>query len=153
MKKHSFSRREFMQWGGGVAAAGIVAKVTLLEPKRLWASPGPAAPSDTVRFGIIGTGTEGCDLLRATLSVPGIECVAAADLYDTRHIAAKEALGGKIIETTRDYRRILDRKDIDAVFVATPDHWHRKAVTEAVEAGRTFTAKNPCRTVSRTGWP
>jgi len=143
MKKSSFTRREFMQWGAGAAAAGVAAKVTLLEPKRLWASPGPAAPSDTVRFGIIGTGTEGCDLLRASLFVPGIECVAGADLYDTRHIAAKEALGGKDIETTRDYRRILDRKDIDAVIVATPDHWHRKAVTEAVEAGKDVYCEKP----------
>src|SRR5271157_5850597 len=136
MKKYSFTRREFMQWGAGAAAAGMAAKVTLLEPRGLWASPGPTAPSDTVRFGIIGTGTEGCDLLRASLLVPGVECVAAADLYDSRHIAAKEALGGKNIETTRDYRRILDRKDIDAVIVATPDHWHRKAVSDAVEAGK-----------------
>ena len=143
MKKHSFSRREFMQWGGGVAAAGIVAKVTLLEPKRLWASPGPVAASDTVRFGIIGTGIEGCTLLQSSLSVPGAECVAAADLYDSRHIAAKEALGGKDIETTRDYRRILERKDIDAVLVATPDHWHRKAVIDAVEAGKDVYCEKP----------
>ena len=83
MKKYSFTRREFMQWGAGAAAAGVAAKVTLLEPKRLWASAGPVAPSDTVRFGIIGTGTEGCDLLRASLSVPGIECVAAGPTYTT----------------------------------------------------------------------
>src|SRR5208282_2158531 len=76
MKRDSFSRREFMRWGAGAAAAGLAAKVTLLEPQRLWAAAGPVPPSDTVRFGIIGTGTEGCDLLRASLSVPGIECVA-----------------------------------------------------------------------------
>ena len=143
MKNYSFTRREFMQWGAGAAAAGVAAKVTLLEPQRLWASPGPVAPSDTVRFGIIGTGIEGCTLLQSSLSVPGVECVAAADLYDSRHIAAKEALGGKDIETTRDYRRILDRKDIDAVLVATPDHWHRKAVTEAVEAGKDVYCEKP----------
>ena len=56
MEKYSFSRRDFMRWGAG-AAAGLAAKVTLLEPQRLWAAPGPVPPSDTVRFGIIGTGT------------------------------------------------------------------------------------------------
>ena len=143
MKKNSFTRREFMQWSGSAAAAGLAARVTVLEPRRWWASSGPVPPSDTVRFGIIGTGTEGCDLLRASLAVPGIECVAAADLYDTRHISAKEALGGKNIETMRDYRRILNRKDIDAVFVATPDHWHRKAVLDAVEAGKDVYCEKP----------
>jgi predicted dehydrogenase len=143
MDKYSFTRREFMRLGAGAAAAGVAAKVTLLEPKQLWASAGPVAPSDTVRFGIIGTGVEGCDLLRASLRVPGWECVAGADLYDSRHIAAKEALGGKDIDTTRDYRKILDRKDIDAVIVATPDHWHRKAVIAAFEAGKDVYCEKP----------
>jgi predicted dehydrogenase len=143
MKEYSFSRREFMRWGAGAAAASLAANVTILEPHRLRAAPGPIAPSDTVRFGIIGTGTEGCELLRVSLKVPGVECVAAADLYDGRRIAAQEALGGKAIETTRDYRKILDRKDIDAVIVATPDHWHRRAVTEAVEAGKDVYCEKP----------
>ena len=91
-------------------AAGLTGKnVTILESSVLRGSPRPA-PSDTVRFGIIGTGTQGCDLLRASRAVPGIECVAAADLYDTRHESAKEVLN-KNIDTTREYRRILDRTD------------------------------------------
>lgn len=136
------TRRDFVRLGAGAVAAGIAAKrVTVLEPKTLWASPAPA-PSDTVRFGIIGTGTEGCDLLRATRAVPGIDCVAAADLYDTRHESAKEILG-KNIDTTREYRRILDRKDIDAVIVATPDHWHRPLVVEATEAGKDVYCEKP----------
>ena len=143
MKMDSITRRKFMQWGGSVAAAGLAAKVTVLDPPSWWASARAVPPSDTVRFGIIGTGTEGCDLLRASLAVPGIECVAAADLYDSRHIAAQEALGGKAIETTRDYRRILERKDIEAVFVATPDHWHRKAVLDAVAAGKDVYCEKP----------
>jgi predicted dehydrogenase len=143
MKKYSLTRRDFMRLGAGAAAAGVAAKVTLLEPKSLWAKAGPVAPSDTIRFGIIGTGIEGCSLLHATLSVPGVECVAAADLYDSRHIAAKEALGGKEIDTTREYRRILDRKDIDAVICATPDHWHRRIVTEAAEAGKDVYCEKP----------
>lgn len=142
MKAYSMTRRDFVRLGAGAVAAGIAAKeVTILEPKTLWASPAPA-PSDTVRFGIIGTGTEGCDLLRATRRVPGIECVAAADLYDTRHDSAKEVLG-RSIDTTREYRRLLDRKDIDAVIVATPDHWHRPLVVEAAEAGKDVYCEKP----------
>ena len=142
MKAYSMTRRDFVRLGAGAVAAGTAAKrVTMLEPQTLWASTAPA-PSDTVRFGIIGTGTEGCDLLRATRAVPGIECVAAADLYDTRHDSAKEVLG-KNIDTTRVYRRILDRKDIDAVIVATPDHWHRRLVVEAAEAGKDVYCEKP----------
>ncbi|MFB3921775.1 MAG: Gfo/Idh/MocA family protein [Terriglobia bacterium] len=143
MGKDSLSRREFMRMGAGAAALGAAAKVTILQPGALWAKAGPVAPSDTIRFGIIGTGVEGCSLLGATLPISGIECVAAADLYDSRHIAAKEALRGKNIETTREYRRILDRKDIDAVIVATPDHWHRKAVTDVVESGKDVYCEKP----------
>ncbi len=132
-----------MRLGAGAAAIGAAAKVTMLEPRSLWASASAVPPSDTVRFGIIGTGVRGCELLDASLRVPGVECVAAADLYDSRHQAAKEALGGKDIFTTREYRRILERKDIDAVIVATMDHWHRKIVTDAVEAGKDVYCEKP----------
>ncbi len=146
MKTFSMTRRDFVRLGAGTmaaaGAAGMASKrITVLEPKVLRASPAPA-PSDTVRFGIIGTGTEGCDLLRATRAVPGIECVAAADLYETRHQSAKEILE-KNIDTTKEYRRILDRKDIDAVIVATPDHWHRRLVVEAAQAGKDAYCEKP----------
>jgi predicted dehydrogenase len=143
MVKNSLSRRDFMRIGAGAAALGAAAKVTVLEPSKLLAAPGPFPPSDTVRFGIIGTGVRGCELLHASLSVPGVECVAAADLYDSRHGAAKEALGGKDIFTTREYREVLDRKDIDAVIVSTMDHWHRKVVEDAAAAGKDVYCEKP----------
>src|ERR1700747_1714037 len=112
-----FTRRQFMRIGTGAATAGAVAKFTVLEPKALWASPKPVAPSDTVRFASIGTGVRGCELLQASLHVPGIQCVAVCDLYDSRHIAAQEAVN-KQVPTTRNYKEILDRKDVDAVIIA-----------------------------------
>src|SRR6267154_6069154 len=123
----SWTRRQFMRIGSGAAATGAAAKFTLLDPKPLWASPNPVAPSDTVRFASIGTGVRGCELLGASLKVPGIECVAVCDLYDSRHEAAREAIK-KGVPATRDYKKILDRKDVDAVIVATTDHQHRKVV-------------------------
>lgn len=123
-------------------AAGFVGKnVTVLEPNVLRVSAS-APPSDVVRFASIGVGTQGCDLLRATRRVPGIECVAVADLYDTRQEHAKQLLK-KDVETTRDYRRILDRKDIDAVIIAVPDHWHRRLVVEAAQAGKDAYCEKP----------
>ena len=73
MSKHSMNRRDLIRLGAGAMAAGA-AKVTVLEPLSLWASPRAVPPSDVVRFGIVGTGVEGCTLLKATLSVPGVEC-------------------------------------------------------------------------------
>ena len=152
MKKTvSMTRRDFVRLGAGSVAAGFAAKnVSILEAKTL--EPGSVVgPSDTVRFGIIGTGTQGCDLLRATRGVPGIECVMAADLYDTRHESVKEVLK-KNIETTREYRRVLDRKDIDAVIVATPDHWHSRLVIEAAEAGKDVYCEKPMSHTAEQGF-
>ena len=143
MMKSLVNRREFIRAGMGAAAAGVAAKVTVLEPLRVWGGARAFPPSDTVRFAIVGTGVEGCSLLTASLAVPGIECVAAADLYDSRHLAAQEALKGKEIETTREFRRLLERKDIDAIICATPDHWHRRVVVEAAEAGKDVYCEKP----------
>lgn len=151
MKKISITRRDFVRLGAGSVAAGIAGnKVEILEPKLLLPSAAPA-PSDTVRFGSIGLGTQGCDLLRATRSVPGIECVAAADLYDTRHETAKEILK-RNIDTVRDYRRLLDRKDIDAVIIAVPDHWHRRLVVEAAQAGKDAYCEKPMSHTAEDGF-
>ncbi|MGB8832520.1 MAG: gfo/Idh/MocA family oxidoreductase, partial [Candidatus Sulfotelmatobacter sp.] len=65
-----------MRIGTGSVAAGAAAKLTLLQPAALWGSDRAVAPSDRVRFASIGTGTRGCELLQASLAVPGIECVA-----------------------------------------------------------------------------
>ena len=80
--------------------------------------------------------------LRGTLSVPGTECVAIADLYDGKHIAGREALG-KEVPVTRDYRRVLDRKDVDAVIIAATDHQHRRLVVDACAAGKDVYCEKP----------
>src|SRR2546422_4445727 len=66
-------------------------------------------PSDTVRFGMIGVGMQGSGLLGAATSLPGVTCAGAADLYDGRHILAKEIVGPNP-PATREYRRLLDDK-------------------------------------------
>src|SRR5271155_2569045 len=108
----SLTRRSFMRMGAGSVAAGAAVKMTLLQPSALWGAGRVVAASDRVRFASIGTGTRGCELLAASIDVPGIECVAVCDLYDSRHEAAQEAVQ-KQVPATRSYKEILDRKDVD----------------------------------------
>ncbi len=137
MKLPSMTRREFVRLGAGAVAAGAAVNATLLQPAAMAAETGR-----TIRFAIVGTGIRGCDLLRAARQVPTGVCVGAADLYETRHQAAKEAWGADI-PTTRDYRTLLDRKDVDAVFVATSDHHHRRVTLDAVAAGKDVYCEKP----------
>jgi predicted dehydrogenase len=139
---HVLTRRKFMRIGVGSVAAGTAAKVSLLEPAALWGANDTVAPSDRVRFAAIGTGTRGCQLLEASLLVPGVECVAVCDLYDSRHEAAQEAVQ-KQVPATRSYREILDRKDVDAVIVAVADHQHRRGVVDACAAGKGVYCEKP----------
>jgi predicted dehydrogenase len=140
MSRRSVTRRQFINFGAGAVAATAALKTTLLSPSRLFARPVP--PSDTVRFASIGTGVRGCELLQATLLVPGTQCVAVCDLYDARHIAAQEAVKNEV-PATRDYRAILDRKDVDAVIIAATDHQHRKIFVDACAAGKDVYCEKP----------
>jgi predicted dehydrogenase len=142
MSKHSLTRRNFLHLGSTAIAAGAAAKFTVLEPHLLSAAARPVAPSDTIRFASIGTGIRGCELLEATRSVPGVQCVAVCDLYDSRHDAGREAVGQNV-PSTRNYHEILDRKDVDAVIVAVPDHNHRRIVEDACAAGKDVYCEKP----------
>ena len=143
MRKNSITRRDFMRLGMGTTLLGAAGRVTCLEPALLAGSPRAVPPSDTVRFASIGTGVRGCEVLRATRVVPGVECVASCDVYDTRRISVREALGDKDVPATRDYRQILDRQDIDAVIIAAPDHQHRPIAVAACEAGKDVYCEKP----------
>src|SRR5438309_787557 len=142
MNHRSWTRRDFIRIGTGAMATGATAKFTLLQPKSLWGSARPVPPSDIVRFASIGTGVRGCELLEASLRVPGIECVAVCDLYDSRHTAAQEAVK-KNVPATRNYKEILDRKDVDAVIIAVTDHQHRKVFMDACTAGKDVYCEKP----------
>jgi predicted dehydrogenase len=142
MANNPLSRRKFIQLGTGVVAASAVAQ-NILQPHLLSATPRRVAPSDTIRFASIGTGIRGCEHLEASLSVPGIQCVGVCDLYDSRHTAAQEAVKNPSVAATRDYRSILDRKDVDTVLIATMDHQHRHIFEDACAAGKDIYCEKP----------
>jgi predicted dehydrogenase len=141
MNNESWTRRDFIR-AGTSAVAGSAVGYTLLTPTPLWGALRPVAPTDRVRFAAIGVGIRGCRLLQASLQVPGVECVAVSDLYDSRHSSAELALK-KNVPMTRDYRSLLDRKDIDAVIVATQDHQHRRVFIDACAAGKDVYCEKP----------
>jgi predicted dehydrogenase len=142
INKAVVSRREFLQTTAGVAGASLLAGTTLLDAEPVPAASQAAPASDRVRFGIVGVGMEGSNLLTTAIQLRGVECVAAADLYDGRHELAKEIVG-KPIRTTRRYHELLDAKDIDAIIVAVPDHWHKQVVVDAVGAGKDVYCEKP----------
>ncbi len=140
--KKDFSRREFLQRSAGATGAYVAARTMILDPEKIPLSSGAVPPSDRVRFGIIGVGMQGSGLLSNAIQLPGVECVAAADLYDGRHTLAKEIAGAKIA-TTRRYQELLDNKEIDCIVAAVPDHWHKKVVVDAVSAGKDIYCEKP----------
>lgn len=143
MKLPSMTRRDFVRMGAGAVAAGAAIKTTLLEPPTLLAqAAGGEADGRKIRFASIGTGIRGCDLLRSARRVPTCECVGIADIYDMHQQAGKEAWG-KDVPTTRDYRRFLDDKSIEAVVVAVSDHLHKHVVLDAVAAGKDVYVEKP----------
>ena len=117
------NRREFM---GGVAA-GAAAFAMPLPVKAM-------AASDTIRIGMIGCGDRGRQDLHSAIRLPGVECVAVADVYSRRRDEAKAIVPNATMYD--DPRRLLDRKDVDAVIVATPLFLHSKYMQDVLAAGK-----------------
>lgn len=98
--------------------------------------------NDKINIALIGSGGMGVQDTITALQVPGIKLVAACDLYDGRLKDAKAKWGADLF-TTRSYKEILNRKDIDAVIIATPDHWHQQISIDALHAGKHVYCEKP----------
>jgi predicted dehydrogenase len=145
--KYQTSRRKFIRNIGGGALllsaaplSGFIADEKMEE--HITAFDRKFSPNDKIRIATIGMGIMGNVDLTTALKVPGVELAAACDLYNGRLERVKERYG-KDIFTTRDYREILNRKDIDAVIIATSDNWHARISMDAMNAGKSVYCEKP----------
>ncbi len=141
------SRRKFIRQLGSsslLLAAGTLKTLAADEKneERIIAYTKRIGPNDKIRIACIGMGIMGNADTDSALKVPGVELVAVSDLYTGRLERAKEKYGNNVY-TTRDYRELLQRKDIDAVIVATSDNWHARITIDALNSGKAVYCEKP----------
>jgi predicted dehydrogenase len=144
MKK--LSRRKFL--GKSAFAAGLapLAFTDLGGPFIRTARAGEPGPNDKIRLGVIGCGGQGKVDLGDFLKNEEVDCAVICDLDPERVGVGSqmvEKARGKKPDTTMDFRRVLDRKDVDIVLVATPDHWHALPTVMACQAGKDVYVEKP----------
>lgn len=157
MKKplKTITRRNFLK------SAAILSSVFVV-PRRVLGGPGFIAPSDKINLGFIGCGKQSAGLQRRFGNLGGTQIVAASDPYAAKlekFVAANnhfyaELTGQSRYDTTKsfvDYRELLGRKDIDAVVIASPDHWHASMSVHAAEAGKDIYCEKPLSLTVREG--
>ncbi len=135
-------RRTFLQTLSVTPAIGVGACATTQNNPVEESTTKTISPNDRIRIAAIGMGIIGFYNMENISQVPDFEFVAAADVYDGRLTRTKEVFGNQIA-TTRDYRTLLSRSDIDAVIINTPDHWHAQMAIDAMQAGKHVHVEKP----------
>lgn len=139
---NNYSRRKFLQRIGG---SGIAVKAATLNSSAIAGSvllPSKISANDNIRIALIGAGIMGNADADTALKIPGVSLAAACDLYTGRLNRVKEKYG-KDVYTTRDYREILERKDIDAIILGTSDIWHARIAIDAMNKGKNVYCEKP----------
>ena len=140
--KRDYNRRGFLKnlsmATGGVLAGGMLAQsasAAYVERIRREILEGKTyGANDKINLALIGAGGMGSADTNTAVKVPGVKLVAVCDLYDGRLNDAKTKWG-KDLFTTKHYKDILNRSDVDAVIIGTPDHWHKQISVDAMAAG------------------
>jgi predicted dehydrogenase len=147
----NLSRRRFIQTGiTGVIGLSVLPLIKGCQT---------AGANDTIRLGFIGLGRQAIYLADGFSQIPGVKIVAGCDVYDIKkqrfemQIQAHQERLGQSPEITiyHDYREVIDRNDIDAVVIATPDHWHAVMGLAALNAGKDVYMEKPLTFTIREG--
>lgn len=135
----SLTRRDFIK--GSAAAVGL----SMIGTGSAMAAPRVIGANDRIMIGFIGCGNRSVSHMRALAEKAKdpqgkIGLVAVSDIYEPRKNRARDMTGGEIYH---DYRKLLERNDIDAVVIASPDHWHARMAIDAMEAGKDVYLEKP----------
>ncbi len=140
-----FSRRHFMKVS--LAAAGAASVAPMIIPSSALGLDGAVAPSERVVVGGIGIGNRGTYDLGCFLEQPDVQFVAVCDVKEARRVAVKKIAdtkyGNENCSMHGDFRELLDRKDIDAVLIATGPNWHCTMAMQAARAGKDMYCEKP----------
>jgi predicted dehydrogenase len=157
MTRSGINRRRFAGLAGGAAVSASLGYGRVL------------GANDRVRLGFLGVGNRGCQLLKGFLAQPDAEIVTLCDVYQpylqadsTRIDSRFRNLAGRLprmpeipntgsVERVKDFRRVLERKDIDAIVIATPDHWHALQTVAACRSGKDVYCEKPLSVTIREG--
>ncbi|MGB7343346.1 MAG: Gfo/Idh/MocA family oxidoreductase [Pirellulaceae bacterium] len=143
-KQPHSTRRDFLARTAAISAATSLATIV---PSHVVAADG-VTPNEKLNLGVIGIGPRCTYDLTAMLKFDDIQCVAIADVQSSRRDKGKELVDGHYgnadCKLYRDFRELLDRKDIDAVLIATGDRWHAEASMLAAKAGKDVYSEKPC---------
>ncbi|MDQ3652497.1 MAG: Gfo/Idh/MocA family oxidoreductase [Acidobacteriota bacterium] len=144
-------RRTFLQQTLGLGAAAA-AGFSLLKPKKVVGQTATSnanilGSNERIRVGLIGCGGQGRGDLRKMLNIKNVECVALCDVDDEQSARALKAVDEQVSQrpalVTRDFRRVLELKEMDAVVIGTPDHWHALPMIMACQAGKDVYVEKP----------
>ncbi len=139
---NNLNRRTFLKTVGLATAETLVGSNLHVLAETQNETATPVAVNDHIQFALIGAGIRGQGITKVAVQVPGTKLVAVSDTYQGRRDHSKELWGNDIF-TTVDYKEILARKDIDAVVIATPDHWHKQIAVDAMHAGKDVYCEKP----------
>ena len=140
-----YSRRRFLA-GTSFAAVGALGFPTIV-PSVVFGAEGQVAPSNKITMGCIGVGGQGTDNMNSFLGPSGCRVVAVCDVSESRRQKAKERVDARYKDQgcamISDWRELIARKDIDAVMIATQDHWHSLIAVAAAKSGKDMYCEKP----------